>query len=685
MYMKFFLSVLLLILDAVLLFSNSVTGAGICASLLFLLPGLAVGWRLFSKSEDIEVAWALSLAGAFLWSLLMTFVLDALPGALARYDLFVILNILSLLTIVRIPRREGIGRIKVSLAFILLLVLSAAFRFMHLGTAEFQGDETRAMFLASGLSAGDEGILFLHRKGPAEVLLAAPALLLLGHSNEAAARFPFAFAGTIVVLAAYALARRLWEQDDIAATLAASFASCDGFLFAFSRIVQYQSILVLLLIAAFLSLSLLKSSARSPKFCLHAASAFAAGALLCHYDALFAFPALGLLCLSLLKSRGYSRRECAQLLLSPVLQFLVLCVSFYGPFLLHEHFAGTAGYLSQRFGADRLPAHNLPRYFTLLSFYGGGLSWMLLAASVTAGTLLWTIRYTRRLSAVCCGLGLVLLASSCFLVDSPSSSKLLACAGIAGLALASAPVILSGRPPIALRSLLLWCFCGLLALGFLFARPNTHFYVVHVPLALLSGLALSEAARRSSALQGFVACLVAAVLLPSFLYLQHSYLRPELEYRFVFPKALPAYVPDFYHDKLPAGAFFGFQHNSGWKAVGALYAEGSLQGSYDSNEEELITAWYLHPQSRTKENPDNFFIASRPNDPVPYSPSRVEAEFRFWGRVIVDGRRGLDIFTRRVPSGPPTRFDLDDFSAAFDGREAVFNDARAALEASPSR
>ena len=42
----------------------------------------------------------------------------------------------------------------------------------------------------------------------------------------------------------------------------------------------------------------------------------------------------------------------------------------------------------------------------------------------------------------------------------------------------------------------------------------------------------------------------------------------------------------------PTKERFGFPYQAGWKTIGALFADGTLAGSYDSNEQPQVTYWY---------------------------------------------------------------------------------------------
>ena len=59
-----------------------------------------------------------------------------------------------------------------------------------------------------------------------------------------------------------------------------------------------------------------------------------------------------------------------------------------------------------------------------------------------------------------------------------------------------------------------------------------------------------------------------------------------------YPDTRPPFYVTFYGDWDPGGGGFAFPRRGGWKAVGALYAQGVLQGSYRANEESITTSWY---------------------------------------------------------------------------------------------
>ena len=91
-----------------------------------------------------------------------------------------------------------------------------------------------------------------------------------------------------------------------------------------------------------------------------------------------------------------------------------------------------------------------------------------------------------------------------------------------------------------------------------------------------------------------------------------------------------------------------------------------MQRSSDSNEEALITAWYTSGANRISQEPDYYFLAYNPNDPIPLSRPQIERTYNFWGRVYVDGIKKMDVFSKNKLDGEPQRLDWFKYSSTFD-------------------
>ncbi|NJK82292.1 MAG: phospholipid carrier-dependent glycosyltransferase, partial [Chloroflexaceae bacterium] len=283
-----------------------------------------------------------------------------------------------------------------------LLVLAATLRLPFLGSAEFQGDEARAMLLAMGIRHGQDDLLLLHRKGPLEALLPALPLVATGQVNEWTARLPFTLAGIGTVLGAYLLAERLFPRRSIgwqAGLVAALTLALDGFLIAFSRIVQYQSIVLLMSTGAVLCAWQAAQGAPHPRRWLTVSAALAAVALLAHYDGIYVLPVLVWLALWTAWQQGRQPAVWLRLLWLPALMGAGLLASFYIPFFTHEQFGGTIGYLSERVGQEGAAGgwlfNNLPAYYERATFYSTTYQMHWLIVVLAAAVLAWLLRYGR--------------------------------------------------------------------------------------------------------------------------------------------------------------------------------------------------------------------------------------------------------------------------------------------------
>ena len=136
-------------------------------------------------------------------------------------------------------------------AAILVVGMAAGYlRFANIGFAEFHGDEARAVLRVAAVIQGDDQVLFVHRKPPGEILLPAVVFAYAGHINEAVARIPLAMANMVALLGILLLGWRMRSQ--VMGWTAVVFCALDGYLVAFSRFLQYQSVVLLLTVVVVL-------------------------------------------------------------------------------------------------------------------------------------------------------------------------------------------------------------------------------------------------------------------------------------------------------------------------------------------------------------------------------------------------------------------------------------------------
>lgn len=118
--------------------------------------------------------------------------------------------------------------------------------------------------------------------------------------------------------------------------------------------------------------------------------------------------------------------------------------------------------------------------------------------------------------------------------------------------------------------------------------------------------------------------------------------------------------------QLPDDGLFGFPARDGWKSAERLFAQGVLQGSFDSNQELFTTGWYLRGQFRCQRDPDYFLLATGA------SPLFIPPGYQLAATVETDGRRTLEIYSRKPVASPPIVVDAAALAPAYDAAPVPF-------------
>lgn len=579
----------------------------------------------------------------------------------------------------------------VLLGLLLLLVIGGFFRLVNLGYAEFLTDEARVVLRAQAVIQGDENVLFVHRKGPTEILLPAAIWAITGRIDEFAARLPFALASLAGLFAVFCLGRRL--HSALAGWIAAMLLAFEGYLIGFARFTQYQSVifltsaLVILLLFTLVQktgkVSAVTISPREGTRVLSLATVLLATGLLSHYDAaLTLIPALWLLGVLIWQKR----QAWLTWVQSSGLALLVggsLLLLFYPRFLLHPHFEATYTYLTDRRLAApglRFPYNNLLDIFQRSVIYNSAYAVILSTGVVLVGVVLAYRRGWGRRWAMYSGIGLVLLMVATLL--QPGWLKF----GMLDLALLPSLLALFGvwmAPRLSLEERLLWLWFGLLALlaYFFVAFPRTHVYIFFMPRALLIGGILAQGWRwlyqrygaqlalTTGSLATVSACLVFGVY--AYWYFVDDHFEVLRTWR---QNRLPGYW-------LPTGdqesdALYGFPVQNGWKTIGVLYQQGVLQGDYDSNQRDnLVSQWYTRGQNRCASTAEWYFQIDNLEEwsgSAAIDEQTLQARgYRRWGAVEVNDISRLAIYRLdqgRGESVLPNQqlFKFDEYAARFD-------------------
>ncbi len=718
------LCILAALAHLLLLVGGPMVWRGLAALFLLGLPGALLALLVFRSEHDRLERTFLMLCYALALPIPLLFGLHALPGPLHGWHVLLAVDALSgligmllLRTMTIEPKpstvspapsgeagktivarwRSGSGTMLVLLA---VLLLAGMFRFPFLGTAEFQGDETHVLLRAAVMHYGQEAVLFLRDKGPAEILLTAGPLVLTGQINELIARLPFALAGLSILPGTFLLARRMLLNTRsspsgavIMGLIASIILALDGFLIAFARIVQYQSIVMLMMVGAMWCVWRFYEGVAYAQRYLVSAAAMAAIGMLAHYDGIFVLPALAWLVLAGGWRRGWHMRQWITESVPSMLVGSSLLCSFFIPFLLSERFRErTPTYLSYRIGLNdaTLPLYNnLVDFYGLATFYNTAYQIDWLALALAAGMLTWLVLYGRP-RWLGWGLAVLLLAGCVLLVRAPERFVIMDVNGaIFVFMLPLAALALSPATPPVLRTLVIWFSIPFMAESFVIAVPRTHFYTILIPAALLTSLAVVSLGQWLAAhrmLWGTAGLSVAGMVLVlrAMPYLWLVFVCQVPEYHRSFPAVYSQVYRASYGTTLPTEhGYFGFARQDGWKVIGQLYRQGIFQGSYASNQKRVIVGWYIDA-FRCGADPDYYFVGLRGKDADDHIQMRIWQDYHRYGSVFINGIRTIDMYRRQPIPQSPQVFHLEDYEAAFDARTVPdFQLQRILLELAP--
>ena len=564
-------------------------------------------------------------------------------------------------------------------ALLLLLIIASFLRFTNLGYAEFHGDEARAILRAAGVIQGYEDVLFLHKKGPAEILLPALIFSLTGHMDETSARLPFALANLAGIFAVFLLGRRL--LGGLAGWSTALLLTFDGYLIAFARFVQYQSLVFLTMALVVLILYRLLQQPKALRNYLILAAILLATGLLAHYEAATAgAPALFLFALLAWRLRDQGR-VLMRALWPALLVGVVLLALFYLPFIEHPHFASTSSYLDARIDSNTTGFlhNNLADVFRRSIVYNSTYAVLFLVGLIVLALLTAYWRGWPRRSAMLFSAGLLLLlALTIWRTDwlTVDATDYLA------LPFALALILIWLAPRLRLEERLLWLWFGatLLLAIFFTATPRTHIYIFFTPWALLAGMLLAQswqALRRwvgsplALAVGGAAALLIGLVL---GIYAYWYFVETKVEVLRTWATNRPAAYWSPY-DAREVDSIYGFPLANGWKVIGVLYAQGVLQGDYETNQRYVwIPDWYTRNQHRCAATAQWYFAVDGlepwAEDSAAIEDRILSQGFRPWGVVQVNDAPRLKIYRQGSEEGSdPSEvqvFQLNDYGAQFD-------------------
>jgi hypothetical protein len=692
-----------LLLHVILLVDLPILLQGVAALLLTgLLPGLFLVDLLLGRSDSPPSRGEFGLyaiAAGYALIIVIMLLLSYLPGGLTQWMILATFDgVLALLLILwwrreqhsqidpqisQITRIEGRAgsitfakpsqrQVATIAGLLILLLVGGYLRFANLGYAEFHGDEARGALRAAALLQGHEEVLFLHKKGPTEIVLPALLLALTGGLTEAVARLPLALANLAALCAIWALGWRL--RGPLAGWLAAFLLAFDGYLIAFSRFLQYQSVVLLTSILVVLILVCLWQAPKALGRYLTLAALLWATGLLSHYDAVTTAVPVVVVFVALLWQRRVPWRTLVRATIPAVLLGGGLLALFYLPYLLHPRFQSTVTYLmDQRFVAgQRFPYNGL---FDLIrrSLVYNSSDYLLLMITALALALVLTQRQ-RRLRLFWAGVSILLVALAGWTLWDTTWLRLGSIDyAFVPFTLACLWVWLTPQLPFAQRLLWIWLGALLLLSCFGVALARTHIYIFFAPWALLVGLLLADgwhALQRRLHATAAVALGTVAVVAALVRFGGYDYW-----YFVQVLKTWPAHTAAGYWTPpytKEVDSLYGFPLSNGWKVIGALYAEGALQGPYETNQRyEWIPSWYTLGQERCASTANWYFavdtLESWSLRSADVEDLLEEQGYRRWGQVTVGGDPRLVIYRQGAADDTPIQtFPLERYAPRFD-------------------
>ncbi|CAN5729608.1 hypothetical protein BH10CHL1_BH10CHL1_13130 [soil metagenome] len=660
---------------------------GAALFLIGLAPGLLfTGW-LFPEQNILERL-VLSVGSSFALSALVLLVVAIFVGPLT--DSKVILSLAGLLAVLTVGSLLSWGHTRVAsavakhiwLSLLLALIVAGTLRLPGLGDAEFQDDEIDVGNAVHQVIRGNVAGLFQDRRGPAQTLITAAVYLITGKPHEWILRAPVALANLAAIAGLFILA---WSMFNWRIALVSSLLlSLEGFVLAYSLVVQMQSTLLLMMI---LSTFCLYRAYKTAEYSIRTryvalGSLFFAFGLLAHYEMILMAPVLAYL-YAAPYGWNFWRRNRIGLVIAAAL-VLVVAGGFYAPFVLNPAFRTTYGYYSQDIVGRGL-RNNLHEFMLVGTFYNSlyyfGALWLLLGLTcIVQLCRAFGASVSKRWLTIGIGVGAWVILSA-DLLGFPVGLwwSLAACISMAVLCL------LPKRVSVEMRTLFLWFFGFFTLYSFVLREVHVHYYVYSMPWTLLSTLGLAwlykrglSFVKRFQARWASVYSFVAAICFGLFLLLCAGYawlvfVQPFPEYALTFPQFKnPLYLTTYAHRE---GEAFGFAHQSGWKTIGYLYRTGALRGRYETNELYLTAEWYTRRFIRDDQPPRYYFVAIVPHrlQASPWPPPLDQKAYHPIGTVTVMGQPRLQMYERNeFPNvGPVKIYATETYDTLYDRMATV--------------
>lgn len=521
-----------------------------------------------------------------------------------------------------------------TIAVLILIVYSIFVRAQGLGYSGFQGDEVNPMDFLYEMKNGVLPYLLAQKRGPVQYIINMFNIGIFGYHSEWQVRFPFLLFGIGALFTIYKLTEKIFD-DKNPALIAALLMAVNGLFIAFARITQYQSFMYFLIpIGVFVFINALKE--KSSKLFLYSGLIMSL-ALLAHYDTLSVVPFFvvgfaGVFYREVsLEHSSHWRKLLVEYIKKTGIFFsamLIPALAYYVPFYLNQSFESTtSGYLENRLlGGGFMPrtaittkllAMYIPEWFIYVMFVLGIVALLSKTSKITLHVVSQHVTLIKSFYVFM--IFLVLSASLfSFYPIKPRTSSLL----VIGASIAISGILtLSRKVDWKFAALATW-FLGVYSFYFFIMKdPRTHIYVAFIPLFILAGYGFYSLYKK---LTGSRRTFLLAALIVSIVWLSGVnwviFVDKSPEYPWWDKDFLgwPIYRIERVRHKKIEGVF-GFNNYRAWDRVRDLYDRGCLTGSFNSNEKDSITYFYVRQHQKQggewglQTDADNLIIVEGPH------------------------------------------------------------------------
>jgi len=459
-------------------------------------------------------------------------------------------------------------------------------RLINLGYSDYQGDEIKALFIPDP-SESVATFLLTQRKGPIQFLITFVLKLLdPKYSNRFFMRLPFAIAGILAVYFFYKLIEMYFSKRT--AFFGAFFLATNGFFVAFSRIIQYQSFVILFMIVSlyFFTLSFKKDGWKIKGLYF----GFISWALSClsHYDGVFIAPFVLYIVYKWVKTyKVRNVKEFLRFFALPGLISAIILASFYIPFVLNIS-KSTLSYWQGRLLSTGGKISSSKYLFTVYQPIYVIHIYLILAVLGTVSIFLKTINHLKQ----------------------KNFEKMFLYVGVT-----------------------LWFLVSFIFMEALVDIPGTHVYTYLVSLFIFLGLGVNfiyeyvVKALGKFTFADFLFWLGTAIIF-SFIFLQSNqiFVEHQTEYPWESEKffvwEFPQPTPIFHL------SMFGFPYYRHWDEIGSFIEHSENNGYYSTNERKSIARYHIGLEKDTEEA--GYFIYIK--NPQSFTNEIIYEKADYWAK-----------------------------------------------------